>query len=30
MDPDVSWTVDQNPQIINNVHQSKLGLYLRE
>ena len=30
MDPDVSWTADQNPQIINNIYQSKLGLYLRE
>ena len=30
MDPDVSWTVDQNPQMVNIVNLNGLGLYLRE
>ena len=31
MDPDVSWTVDQNPQLITFMRNAVvLGLYLRE
>ncbi len=31
MDPDVSWTVDQNPQLIMFMRNAVvLGLYLRE